>query len=192
MTGRHDPTTGIGPGHPLRTLFAGLCRRALMDRVGLGEPEVAAYLADLLLRFTHRGNVYRIRDAAGRPLDDVGEMLLESDPRARASSFDREREVRRHMGDYTLFFLGLFPEHVSRHASTRVPDMFLDWTRVGRESYRIVAAFNVGPHAGEAPLFARLSDHFDFCALGLNYVRQDLDRMADPTLRAIDELLDGQ
>ena len=179
----HDSTAGIGPEHPLRLLFTRLCRWALIQRVGLEEPQVATYLADLLTRFTHRDNVYRIRDAAGRPLDDVGEMLLESDPRARASSFEREREVRRHMGDYTLFSLGLFPEYLGRHATTLVPDMFLDWARVGRDSYRIVAAFNIGPHAEEAPLFARLSEHFDFCALGLNYVKQELDRMTDPTVR---------
>ncbi len=192
MEPRHDPTAGIGPDHPLRLLFSRLCEWALLQRVGLGEPEVAAYLGDLLTRFTHRENVYRIRDAAGRPLDDVGEMLLESDPRSRAPSFDREREVRRHVGDYTLFFLGVFPEHVSRHASTLVPDMFLDWAQVGRDSYRIVAAFNVGPHAGEAPLFARLSDHFDFCALGLNYVRQELDRMSDPSVRFLRDALGGE
>ena len=180
-----DPGSAIGPAHPLRTLFAQLCHWALIERVGLGEPRVAVYLADLLARFTHRDQLYRIRDAAGRPLDDVGEMLLESDPRSRASSFEREREVRRHMGDYTLFFLGLFPEYVGRHATTRVPDLFVDWARVGRDSYRIVAAFDIGPHAAEAPLFSRLAEHFDVCALGLNLVKQELDCMADPGLRAL-------
>jgi hypothetical protein len=179
-----DPRSTIGPAHPLRMLFEQLCRWALIERVGLGEPRVAAYLGDLLTRFTHRDQLYRIRDAAGKPLDDVGEMLLESDPRSRAPSFEREREVRRHLGD-TLFFLGLFPEYLGRHATTRVGDLFVEWARVGRDSYRTVAAFDIGPHAAEAPLFARLAEHFDFCALGLNLVKQELDRMADPNLRAL-------
>jgi hypothetical protein len=169
----------------LRSLFARLCERALMGRVGLREPEVARYLADLLTRFAHRDVLYRIRNSAGRPLDDVGEMLLESDPLGRASSFEREREVRRHIGDYTLFFLGLFPEYVHRHATTRVPDMFLDWAQVGRRSYRIVAAFNLGPYAREAPLFAKLSDQYDFCVVGLNFVKEDLARLSDPRARAL-------
>ena len=185
MVPRHESPPGIGPHHPLRLLFARLCRRALLQEVGLGEPQVAAYLADLLTRFTHRDNLYRIRDAAGRPLQDLGEMLLESDPRSRASSFEREREVRRHMGDTTLFFLGLFPEYLGRHATTLISDMFLDWSQVGRDSYRIVAAFNIGPHAEEAPLFAKLSEHFEFCALGLNHVKRELERMGDPTARAL-------
>lgn len=185
MLPRQDPMAAVGPEHPLRRLFTRLCDRALAEQVRLREPIVARYMADLLTRFAHADNLYRIRDAAGRRLDDVGEMLLESDPRARASSFEREREVRRHIGDYTLFFLGLFPEYLGRHATTRVHDLFVDWARAGRESYRIVAAFNLGPYAEEAPLFARLADAYDFCVVGLNFVKQDLARMADPEILAL-------
>lgn len=187
MTPRRDPTEAIPPHHPLRLLFGRLCKRALVGQVGLREPDVARYLAQVLTRFVHRDNLYWIRDAAGRPLDDVGELLLRSDPRSRASSFDREREVRRHIGDYTLFFLGMFPEYLGRHATTRVPDMFVDWARAGRDSYRVVAAFSVGPYATEAPLFAKLSDQYDYCVVGLHFVKQELDRLAEPHLRAVRE-----
>lgn len=173
--------------HPLRALFDRLCRHCLVEQVGLPEPAVARYLGELLTRFTHVDRLYAVRDAAGRPLDDVGEMLLESDPRRRAASFDREREVRRHLGDFTLFFLGLFPEYVGRHASTRRMDLFVDWTEVGRESYRIVAAFNVGPYAHEAPLFARLSEHYPYCVVGLNFVKSELARLSDPRVRKLRE-----
>ncbi len=177
----------IPPGHPLARLFARLSERALLRQVGLDEPDLALYIGNLLTRFTHVDQLHRIRDAAGRPLEDVGELLLESDPRTRASSFEREREVRRHIGDYTMFFLGLFPEYLRRHASTALPDSFVDWAEAGRESYRIVAAFNVGEHAEEAPLFAKLADSYDFCVVSLNFVKQELARMADPNLRAIRE-----
>lgn len=177
------PPAPVPEDHPLAVLFDRLCRKALLQEVALADPDLAAYMAHLMTRFTHVDNLYRIRDAMGRRLADVGEMLLESDPRTRASSFDREREVRRHIGDYTLFFLGLFPEHVARHATTRVPDLFVNWAHVGRESYRIVAAFNVGPYAREALLFARLSDHYDTCVLALNLVKRDLASLADPRVR---------
>ncbi len=179
------PPAEIPENHPLRVLFRRLCEKSLLWGVGLREPDIALYLADLLTRFTHVRNLYRIRDAAGRPLDDVGEMLLESDPRVRARSFEREREVRRHIGDFTLFFLGLFPEYVQRHATTRIPDMYVNWAAVGRDSYRIVAAFNVGPYAAEAPLFAKLSENYDYCVVGLNFVKKELVRLADPNVRAL-------
>ena len=42
-------------------------------------------------------------------------MLLESDPifGEAATSFDRERQVRKHIGDFTLFDIGMFPEAIS-------------------------------------------------------------------------------
>ena len=49
-------------------------------------------------------------------------MLIESNPLLEAHSFDREREVRKRIGDYTLFLTGLFPEYaVIRVADRRRP-----------------------------------------------------------------------
>lgn len=56
--------------------------------------------------------MYRIGNAGGRRLEEVADMLVESNPLLDAWSFDREREVRKHIGDFTLFFSGLFPEAV--------------------------------------------------------------------------------
>jgi hypothetical protein len=46
-------------------------------------------------------------------------MLIESNPLLEASSFDRERAVRKHVGDYTPFMMGLFPESVTRLRRTK-------------------------------------------------------------------------
>lgn len=77
---------------------------------GVVDRDVCSYVVQMLTDFVDGSNLHRIRDANGRPLQDVGEMLLESDPvYGPAPSFDREREVRKHIGDYTLFFTGMFP-----------------------------------------------------------------------------------
>ncbi len=176
--------------HPLRRLFRSVVARRVGSELGLADGALLGYLADLLVRFVHVDELYRIRDAVGRPLDDVGELLLEADPRSRATSFVREREVRRHIGDFTLFFLGMFPEWVRAHASTRLPDVYVDWSRAGRESYRIVASFTVPPFADEAPLFRRLAEQFELCVIGLERAGQDLRRLADPGTRAAFDLFD--
>jgi hypothetical protein len=62
----------------------------------------------MLAAFVRVDNLYRIRNAQGRRLADVGEMLIESNPLLMATSFDREREVRKHVGDYTLLCRGCF------------------------------------------------------------------------------------
>jgi hypothetical protein len=44
----------------------------------------------------------------------------------------------------------------------------------GKESYFIVSQFNLFEYEQEAPLFARLSDGFERCILGLTLVREEL------------------
>jgi hypothetical protein len=168
----------IDPRHPLRRLFAELVERRLAGAAGIADPQIAGYVSGLLVDFTHIDNLYRIRDARGKRLEEVGEMLLESNPLLRGRSFDYEREVRKHIGDHTLFLTGLFPEYVA--SLPRKPfrlDAFVDYVKAGKESYNVVAAFDQFEYRSEAPLFRRLADRFELCVFGLNLVKQDLERM---------------
>jgi hypothetical protein len=72
------------------------------------DADIAEYVSRVLVDFADVEHLYRIRNAQGRLLEDVAEMLGESNPLLDASSFDREREVRKHVGDFTLFFSGFF------------------------------------------------------------------------------------
>lgn len=171
-----DLSTG---GHrSLRKFFEGLVWRHFFEDLRLEEPSIAHYVSHLLADFAHVDSLYRIRNALGRRLEDVGEMLLESHPLLEASSFDRERAVRKHVGDYTLFMTGLFPESVAKARRARSPrlDAFVDYVAAGKESYAIVSSFDQFEYKDEAPLFRRLSHNFELCVFGLNLVKQDLQQ----------------
>jgi hypothetical protein len=172
--------------HPLRRLFAELVRRRLVLACGLDDPALQDYIAGVLTDFTHVDNLFRIRNASGKRLEDVGEMLLESNPILRGRSFDHEREVRKHIGDYTLFLAGLFPEYVARlpRRSLRL-DSLIDYVKAGKESYAVVASFNLFEYRHDAPLFARLSDNFELCVFALNGVKRELDQMRQTDYRAV-------
>jgi hypothetical protein len=161
----------INPNHPLRRLFADLVAKELP-----GDHEVAAYVGDLLIDFVHVENLYRIRNCRGKRLEEVGEMLVESNPVLDARSFAREREVRKHIGDYTLFLTGMFPEYVATlpRRGLRL-DSVIDYVKAGKESYRIVSAFDQFEYRHVAPLFRRLAEHFEYCVHGLNRVKSDLE-----------------
>ena len=156
------------------------------------DAEVCGYVSEVLTRFTHIENLYKIRNARGQRLEEVGEMLLESNPLLDGRSFDREREVRRHVGDYTLFFAGIFPERLQHLPRLRrlSLDVFVDYIKAGKESYGIVSAFNVFEHRTEAPLFRRLADGFEQCVYGLNLVKRDLEYLQRRHLRFWQEVLD--
>lgn len=161
----------ISPNHPLRRLFADLVAKELP-----ADHEVAAYVANLLIDFVHVDQLYRIRNCRGKRLEDVGEMLVESNPALDAPSFEREREVRKHIGDYTLFLTGMFPEYVATlpRRGLRL-DSIIDYVKAGKESYRIVAAFDQFEYRHVAPLFRRLAEDFEYCLHGLNRVKSDLE-----------------
>lgn len=163
----------ISASHPLRRLFAELVARELP-----ADREVVTYVGDLLMDFVHVDHLYRIRNARGRRLEDVGEMLVESNPLLAASSFERERAVRKHIGDYTLFLTGMFPEYVATlpRRGLRL-DGLIDYVKAGKESYRIVAAFDQFEYRRVALLFRRLADEFEFCVHGLNRVKSDLEAL---------------
>lgn len=163
----------ISANHPLRRLFNELVAREMP-----GDREVTTYVANLLIDFVHVDHLYRIRNVRGKGLEEVGEMLVESNPLLGAASFERERAVRKHIGDFTLFLTGMFPEYVAAlpRRGLRL-DSLIDYVKAGKESYRIVASFDQFEYRRVASLFRRLADEFELCVHGLNRVKSDLEIM---------------
>jgi len=181
----------VPESHPLQELFGELIHHHFDHNIGLRDNEVQDYIANILTEFCECEQLFKIRNASGRPLSDVGEMLLESDPvYGPAPSFDRERQVRKHIGDYILFFSGMFPESINHYRLRRQRlENFVDFMKAGKESYYIVSKFEHFEYAKVAPLFARLSHEFERCVYGLNLVKNELAEMQHPIYRRTNELL---
>jgi len=179
----------IAADHPLRQLFNALVQRTFLQQLGVHEPGVPEYVSGLLVSFVHRDAIFRIRDARGRPLEEVAEMLMEGDVRLNASSFEREREVHKHIGDFTLFWTGIYPEMLRAFRAPHRRDHLIDYVQQGRASYRIASTFTHGHYGQEAPILRALSEEFELCMLGLNMVRRELDAVRDPQIRQARDLL---
>jgi hypothetical protein len=181
----------IPESHALQGLFTELVHDHFDRHVGLRDPEVQDYIANVLSEFCEVEQLFKICNANERPLSDVGEMLLESDPiYGPAPSFDRERQVRKHIGDYVLFFSGMFPESINHLRLRRQRlENFVDFMKAGKESYYIVSKFDQFEYARLAPLFAKLSKEFESCVYGLNLVKDDLQEMQYPISRRTQEIV---
>jgi hypothetical protein len=177
--------------HPLQQLFVELVGRHYAQEIGIRDPQVVSYVAHLLSEFCDAEQVFKIRNTSGKPLSDVGEMLIESDPiYGPAPNFDRERQVRKHIGDYTLFYAGMFPESINHHRLRRQRlESLVAWVKAGKESYYIVSKFEHFEYAKVAPLFAQLSNKFEECVYGLNLVKNELEVMQHPIVRRGNELI---
>jgi hypothetical protein len=181
----------IPESHPLRQFFLQLVSQNFHHNIGLRDPQISEYVGNMLTDFCEVEQLWKIRNAAGRQLHDVGEMLLEADPVfGEAPSFDRERQVRKHIGDYTLFFTGMFPESIQHFRLRRQRlENFIDFIKAGKESYYIVSKFDLFEYHKGAPLFAKLSDRFEECVYALNQVKNDLAEIQHPIYRRASELI---
>lgn len=158
-------------------LFFQLVGKVFAGPLQVRDGALIEYLATMLSEFAHRDRLYRLRDAGGRPLEQVAEMLMEGDLLLNAHNFDREREVHKHVGDFTLFVTGIWPEWHERIRHEPRPDALLDYRAAGKQSYLIAASFDHGRYRDEAPVLRRLSAEFELCEYGLHLVRGELDRL---------------
>jgi hypothetical protein len=162
------------PDHPLRRLFAGFTEQTFQTRFGLADPSLTDYLSDLLSRFVHADAIHRLRDARGRRLEQVVDMVLEAaalPPEGRTA-----REVHRHIGDFALFWTGVYPEVLQRLRSPACKDYFVDYCAQGKRSYYIASTYEDEAARQEAVVLRRLSDDFELCAYGLQEVRREWER----------------
>ena len=162
------------PDHPLRRLFTGLTEQTFQSTLGLADPPLTDYLSELLSRFIHIDGIFRLRDAAGRRLEEVAEMMIEAE--AMPPEGRTRREVHRHIGDFTLFWTGVYPEALKRLQSAVRKDHFIDYCEQGKRSYYIASTFEEAPYRDVAPVLRRLSDEFELCAYGLSQVRREWER----------------
>ncbi len=108
---------------PLRQFFEGLAEYAFESRLGVADPPLIDYVADMLARFIQMEAVYKLRHPAGRRLDEVTDMLAEAQLRVGTA----KREIHRHIGDFTLFWTGVYPESLPRLRSAKRKDYMVDY-----------------------------------------------------------------
>jgi hypothetical protein len=154
----------------IQRFFAGLTEYTFTTRLGVADPPLIDYLSNLLSRFIRCDAMHRLRNLTGRPLFQVADMLAE----AQARQGEARREAHRHIGDFTLFWLGVYPEALPRLRSPERKDHFIDYRDQGKRSYLLASTIPVdsNSHASNDVL-GRLSDQFDLCAGGLRQVRAE-------------------
>jgi hypothetical protein len=156
----------------LKRLFSGIAEQTFATELGIADPPLIDYLSDMLLRFIRCDAIFKLRDVVGRRLEDVAEMLWEGEQR----QGNAKREVFRHIGDFTLFWTGVYPEALRNLQGAAARDSLLDYTEQGKRSYRIAGEFDTDPYAEQAPVLLRLADEFELCSIGLRKVRAEWER----------------
>ncbi len=168
----------MSPQQPRMTVaryFAGLTESTFQTELGVADPLLIDYVTDLLIRFVRTDVINRVRSVSGKPLMTVTEMAAEAASRMGSA----RRELHRHIGDFTLFWAGVYPEAL--HDSHGVDDQFSSYCCHGKRSYHLASQIDSEPDTQpDATVLQRLSERFELCCFGLREIRrnweeQDLD-----------------
>ena len=166
-------THEIVESHPLHRLFRGITEYTFAAELGVADPNLVGYIADLLARFVTAAAIWKVRDNQGRIVSEVVSMLAEAES---AADVDRRRECHRHVGDYTLFWTGVYPEAVPKLQASHSIDRLINYQEQGKRSYYLAGTLG----GDEANLLRRLSVEFELCAFGLSRVRREWERREGP------------
>jgi hypothetical protein len=166
-----DRSRAIPESHSLHRLFRGLTEYAFMTELGIGDPPLVGYVAELLASFVPTQGIWRLRDQQGRQLIQVTAMLAAAEA---ASDAARRRECHRHVGDFTLFWTGVYPEALAKLRGRGSADALIDYQQQGKHSYYVASTLSDG--SDQRSVLRRLSEQFELCAFGLSRVRREWER----------------
>jgi hypothetical protein len=168
-----DKSRAIPESHMLHRLFRGLTEYAFMTELGIGDPPLVGYVAELLATFVPSQAIWRLRDEHGRPLTEVAAMIAAAEA---AADTVRRRECLRHVGDFTLFWTGVYPEALAKLRGRGSADALINYQQQGKRSYYLASTLSADD--SEGPVLRRLSDQFELCAFGLSCVRREWEKCA--------------
>lgn len=163
----------------LHRYFAGMAEHVFQSHLGVADPPLVDYVSGLLIRFVRSESIHKVRNLTGRPLTEVAEMLVEANARVGTA----RRSVHRHIGDFTLFWAGVYPEALREMQSPTKKDHFIDYCSQGKRAYFIASTIEAEEeNEAPAPILERLSRQFELCAYGLREIRREWERRDDEEL----------
>ena len=164
--------------------FSGLAEYVFQTELGLADPPLVDYVSDLICRFVRWDALFPIGDTAGRPVHEVAEIVAAAEQR----TGDARRAVHRHIGDFTLFWVGVYPEALRKLRGPATKDYFVDYCAQGKRAYFLASTIQTDREADPpSDVLQRLSVQFELCAFGLQQVRRqwETDTEADGIPRPI-------
>jgi hypothetical protein len=110
-----------------------------------------------------------VEDLAG--LDDAGE---------------RGFLLRVHLGNYSLWLAGLFPDYIAARRSRKGGPDLPYYDELGRQGYRLAAAHRLAERFGVAPIYRAAADRFPTLRVAFNRLS---DRVFFPNVSTPEKIL---
>ena len=143
---------------------------------GIADRAVADYVAELLAEFSRTQRMRCSMPGQPEPTEYFFEMLA-----ALQKADDRTNfMIRAHIGNYSLFLSGVFPERIRFRAESRgFPDLSY-YEQLGRTNFRVASDHRIARRCELAEVYSTLSDRFRETRLALNDISDRLFSLGDP------------
>lgn len=161
-----------GTASELQRFFTGLSEYVFHSQLGVVDTQLVDYVSDLLVRFSRTDTMHRVRLLDGKRATEVVAMIAEAEKRLG----EARREVHRHIGDYTLFWTGVYPEALRELQAKDTGDQFISYCAQGKRAYRLASDISCEGRQVSSELLMRLSNQFEMCAYGLREIRREWER----------------
>lgn len=170
-------TPGLGPrllraalpGPSPSLLFYVLARHALV-REGIEARDLADYVAALLREFAARGRAWR----PSRHDDATHHYLVDIIGDLATASGERAFRVAVHLGNYSLWFAGLYPDRVEAVRIRRGGPDLAYYDELGSRGYAEASDHRLAGRTGLAPLLRAAADRYPDIRRAVNQVSRQL------------------
>lgn len=144
--------------------------RKVFQRAGIEDRSVADYVAELLSEFAQAERGRCVLPGSAGPLDYFFEMLAALQKADDRTGF----YLRAHIGNYSLFLSGVFPDRIRVRAEKRgFPDLKY-YESLGRSQYRVASDHRLAQRYELSDIFNTLADRFETTRLALNDISDRL------------------
>ncbi len=158
--------------------------RQVFKRSGLADRGVADYVAEVLAEFARAERARCVLPGQTQALDYFFELLG-----ALQTADDRTRfYLRAHIGNYSLFLAGVFPDRIRVRAGRRgFPDLKY-YVTLGRAQFRAASDHRLAQRYALADIFNTLAERFETTRHALNDISDRLFALSGAD-HALDRLL---
>jgi hypothetical protein len=168
---------------PSAALFAYVAVRHALLAAGIDDRPLADYLAALLLEFGRAERSTRPRAVDDQTYHYLVEIVHDL---ADEASAERRFHLQVHLGNYSLWLAGLFPDFIAVRRRRRGGPDLPYYDALGRQGYAAAAQHSLAERYGVADIYRAAAERFPAVRHALNRLS---DRLLFPNVATEDRLL---
>jgi hypothetical protein len=177
------------PGYatPSAPLFIYVAVRQTLRRAGLDDQRLADYVGAMVFEFGLKDRAWRL----SRNDDDEFHYLSDIVAAAEQQPGRRGFLLLAHLGNYSLWLAGLFPDRVAQRRQRRAGPDFSYYETLGARGFRLASDDDLAARLELADVYAHAAERFGAIRVALNRLSDEAFFRSTSTERLLRQVTDG-